>query len=152
MERAVAGEIENLDTAILDAVDAWHQYAPTIGEEIGESLQTWLGMYWFEYARWVEHPEQLKYIVWDRTPKIGKQINRNDAIAYELGAAIDIEVMDKPFVCHGKMLRGLQAECVQSKTALRISVAMKLSEYSTAYYCESCMTPLLEQMKGLRFK
>lgn len=150
MDQAMAGEIEDLEAAILDAVDAWHVYEPTIPEdEIGESLQTWLGMYWYEYIRWVEHPEQLKYIIWDRIPKIGQQINRNDAIAYELGAAIDIEVMNKPFICHGKMMRGLQEECKQSKTALRISVATKTNEYSTAYYCEGCMVPLLEQMKRL---
>ena len=46
MDRAVDGEIEDIEVAILDAVDAWHKYEPTIPEdEIGESLQTWLGMF-----------------------------------------------------------------------------------------------------------
>jgi hypothetical protein len=150
MERAMAGEIEDLDAAILDAIEAWHVYQPTIPEDlIGENVMTWLGMSWNEYSRWVKHPEQLKYIIWDRIPKIGMQINRNDAIAYELGAAIDIEVMNKPFICHGKMMKGLQEECKQSKTALRISIATTTNIYSTAYYCESCMIPLLEQMNRI---
>lgn len=64
MDLAVAGKLDDIETAILDAVDAWHVYEPTIPEDIvGESLQTWLGMMWYEYARWVQHPNELKDII-----------------------------------------------------------------------------------------
>jgi hypothetical protein len=67
MERAVAGEIQDLDETILDEIDAWHEYQPTIDkEEIGENIMTWLGMSWSEYARWVEHPKELAAIVEER--------------------------------------------------------------------------------------
>lgn len=67
MDRALAGEISDIETAILDAVDAWHAYEPSIPEdEIGENIMTWLGMSWYEYARWVEHPKELKDIIEDR--------------------------------------------------------------------------------------
>ncbi len=64
MVRAIAGEIEDLDKAILDEVDAWHEYQPTIPEDvIGENVMTWLGMSWSEYSRWVKHPKELVEIV-----------------------------------------------------------------------------------------
>ncbi len=67
MDRAIAGEIQDLDTAILDAVDAWHEYQPTISEDlIGENIMTWLGMSWNEYSRWVSYPKELAAIVEDR--------------------------------------------------------------------------------------
>lgn len=70
MERAVDGEIDDLETAILDAVDAWHEYQPTIPEDlIGENVMTWLGMSWSEYMRWVEHPKELAAIVKARKMK-----------------------------------------------------------------------------------
>jgi len=70
MDRAVAGEIDDIETAILDAVDAWHEYEPTIPEdEIGENIMTWLGMSWSEYSRWVERPKELSNIIKTRKDK-----------------------------------------------------------------------------------
>ena len=67
MSRAIAGEIEDLDAAILDAVDEWHEYEPTIPEdEVGENIMTWLGMSWSEYTSWVINPKELLAIIQQR--------------------------------------------------------------------------------------
>jgi len=65
MERAVAGEIDDLDAAILDAVDAWHEYQIP-EDEIGENIMTWLGMSRSEYTSWVINPKELLAIIQQR--------------------------------------------------------------------------------------
>lgn len=64
MEQATTFGFEDLDKAILDAVDAWHAYEITIPEDvIGENIHLFLGMTWDEYARWVQKPKELADIV-----------------------------------------------------------------------------------------
>lgn len=80
----------------------------------------------------------------------GMQINSNDIVSYEQGAAIAIEEMNVLFVCNGRIAKGKQKECLQSKTALRISVNTGINTYSRVYYCETCMKSIICQMKLIR--
>lgn len=68
MDRALAGEIADLDTAMLDEIDRWHE-RPDDGT-VGNAIHLWLGMTWQEFARWVEHPDQLAAILEERKPKL----------------------------------------------------------------------------------
>lgn len=64
MEEATSFGFEDLNKAILDAVDSWHNYAVTIPDDVdGYSIHLFLGMTWEEYGRWVEKPDQLADIV-----------------------------------------------------------------------------------------
>ena len=49
-ERYLAGEIDNLDLALEDAVSAWHD----------NTLEDWLGLTEEEYAMYLRHPAGLQ--------------------------------------------------------------------------------------------
>lgn len=61
MERAIAGEIEDLEEALDDAIDEWHAL-PDDGA-VGDTIHLYLGMTWQEYARWVKDPKSLEDII-----------------------------------------------------------------------------------------
>ena len=64
VEYALAGKFEDLDEAIDDCVDEWHNGA---GENL--ELHEYLGFTWEEYAIWVPHPSELVNILEARRQK-----------------------------------------------------------------------------------
>lgn len=60
LERAVAGEIADLDEGINDAIDAWHQQAD---HHLGVPLHQGLGITRDEYRAWVKDASALARLV-----------------------------------------------------------------------------------------
>ena len=63
MERACADEFRDLHTALIDAIETYHE-----GPD-GRPLIMALGMTWDEYAAWVKSPRLLDEIVASRKAK-----------------------------------------------------------------------------------
>ena len=61
MDRAIDGEIVDLDAALLDAIGEWHA-----DKDIVKELHLYLGMTLAEYYRWVQFPEEILSIVNNR--------------------------------------------------------------------------------------
>lgn len=65
MERALAGEIpiDQLEEALADAIDAWHEGGS------GKKLHEFLGLTWAEYLCWVQDESYIERIVERRVMK-----------------------------------------------------------------------------------
>lgn len=64
MDRALVGEIDDLEAEIQNEINAWQEYQPSINEEeIGENVMTFLGMTFEEYSAWFSGSSPIKNII-----------------------------------------------------------------------------------------
>jgi len=86
--RALAGEILDVDDAIDDAVDDWHERGGLAEDGTPVTLHDWLGMTADEYSVFVEQPRALRAILHARRygGTLGDIVNATDEGAVTMAA------------------------------------------------------------------
>lgn len=104
MTRALAGEIQDLDKEISDAIDRWHGESSGFRQERGlpvdVPLHEFLGMRWDEYRAWVEHPTSLPAVIARRTEEAAAKTATDAAIVLMVGETRNVVVLSCAGLIH----------------------------------------------------